>query len=82
MNQTRLGSLLESLINVILGLAISIAAQLLVFPMFGVFIPFSSNLAIAGIFTVISITRSYLIRRYFNARLHNISLRLAQQLKK
>lgn len=70
MNQTRLGSFIESCMNVAIGYGIALASQLLVFPWFGINIPLSSNLAIGGIFTVISIARSYIIRRWFNARLH------------
>ena len=70
MNQTRLGSFIESCMNVAIGYGIALASQLLVFPWFGIHIPLSSNLAIGGIFTVISIARSYIIRRWFNARLH------------
>lgn len=64
--QSRLGSFLESLANVVLGYGVAIGAQLLVFPLFGVVIPLSSNLAIGIIFTLVSLARSYLLRRLFN----------------
>jgi hypothetical protein len=66
-SQPRKHSLLESVVNILVGLVINIFAQALVFPMFGVYVPFSSNLKIAGVFTVISIARSYGLRRIFNA---------------
>lgn len=64
--QSRLGSFLESLANVVLGYGIAVGAQILIFPLFGVVIPLSSNLAIGIIFTLVSLVRSYLLRRLFN----------------
>lgn len=64
--QTRLGSFTESCLNVAIGYGVALASQLLVFPLFGIHIQFSSNIAIGAIFTLISIARSYIIRRVFN----------------
>jgi hypothetical protein len=67
--QTRWQSFLESCINVAIGYGVAVAAQMLVFPLFSIHIPLGSNLAIGAIFTVVSIARSYVVRRLFN-RLH------------
>lgn len=67
--QTRRQSFLESCINVAIGYVVALLSQVLVFPMFEIHIPLTSNLAIGAIFTVISIARSYLVRRAFN-RIH------------
>ena len=64
--QTRLGSLLESLANVVLGYGVALGAQLLVFPLFGIHIPLASNIALGIIFTLVSLVRSYALRRLFN----------------
>ena len=66
--QTRLGSLMESVINVAVGYLVAIASQLAIFPMFGVDVPFSANLQIGAWFTAVSIVRSYAVRRLFNRR--------------
>lgn len=66
-SQPKKFSFLESCVNVAVGLVINVTAQAIVFPWFGIRIPFASNLGIAGIFTVISIARSYGLRRAFNA---------------
>lgn len=66
MNQSRLHSALESLANVAVGYGVALASQLAVFPLFGIHVPFSSNLAIGAWFTVISLVRSYVLRRWFN----------------
>jgi len=67
MKQTRKASLVESLLNVAIGYGVALASQLIVFPWFGINIPLSSNVAIGLIFTVISIGRSFAIRRLFEA---------------
>lgn len=65
--QTKTGSLLESLTNILIGYGVALASQLAIFPLFGVHLPFSANLWIGAWFTVISLVRSYIIRRWFNA---------------
>lgn len=64
--QTRFASFIESCLNVLIGFGVALLSQLLVFPLFGIHIPLSQNLAIGLIFTVISIIRSYWVRRLFN----------------
>lgn len=65
-SQPKHHSFIESIVNVAVGLGINIIAQHLVFPLFGIYISWGQNLQIAGIFTVISIIRSYCLRRGFN----------------
>ncbi len=69
--QTRIQSFIESFINVAIGFGVTLISQILVFPLFGINIPMESNLLIGAIFTVISIARSYLVRRVFN-RIHGV----------
>ena len=64
--QSRLQSLIEALANVLLGYGVALGAQLLIFPLFGIEIPLSSNIAIGVIFTLVSLVRSYALRRLFN----------------
>ena len=68
--QTRLQSFIESIINVTIGYGVALISQILVFPFFGIHISMESNLLIGAIFTVISIVRSYVVRRIFN-RMHS-----------
>lgn len=77
MNQTRVGSLIETLFNVAIGLAVSIVANALVFPRFDFHPSVTQNISISVIYTVISIVRSYIVRRWFNARLHAAAQRLS-----
>lgn len=64
--QSRTQSAIESCLNVIIGYAVALASQLAIFPMFGIHIPLSDNIAIGAWFTVVSIIRSYAVRRMFN----------------
>ena len=68
LGQTKLQSLIESITNILIGYFVAIASQLAVFPLFGINIPLSDNLLIGVWFTVISLIRSYAVRRYFNWR--------------
>ena len=78
MNQTRVGSLIEALMNVVIGLAVSTVANALVFPRFGFHPSMGQNVAISLIYTAISIARQYVLRRWFNARLHAAAQRIAR----
>lgn len=60
-------SFAESCLNVAIGYAVAILSQLAIFPLFGIHIALSDNLLIGAFFTVISIGRSYAVRRYFEA---------------
>jgi hypothetical protein len=64
--QTRAQSMIESCANVAIGYVVALAAQLAVFPLFGIRTTMLDNLLIGAIFTAISIARSYAVRRLFN----------------
>jgi membrane protein CcdC involved in cytochrome C biogenesis len=67
MKQSRLMSLVESLANVLVGYGVAVATQMVVFPLFGLAVTVFENLLIGLIFTVVSIVRSYALRRGFEA---------------
>ncbi len=60
-------SLVEAITNVVVGYGIAVATQLVVFPWFGLAARLSDAVAIGGIFTVVSIARSFALRRLFEA---------------
>lgn len=64
--QTRFQSLLESVLNVLIGFGVAFAAQLLIFPLLGIPVSLNQNLLIGAFFTAVSIARSYCVRRIFN----------------
>lgn len=73
MSQTRLGSLVETILNVAVGFVVSFGITDLVMPLYGHDVSASDNLEITTIFTVASILRSYTTRRAFNAWLRRAS---------
>ena len=64
--QSKKFSLIESMVNVIIGYLVALASQLLVLPMFNINVSLQTNIKIGLWFTVISIIRSYILRRIFN----------------
>jgi hypothetical protein len=66
MKQSKIQSLFESFITVGSGLIVAIMIQLLIFPVYDIEITLFENVQLATIFTISSIIRIYIIRRYFN----------------
>jgi len=60
-------SFVESIANVAVGYGVAVTTQVLVFPLFELQANLGDNLLIGAVFTVVSIGRSYLLRRLFEA---------------
>jgi len=78
MKQTRRSSLIESLLNIAIGLVVGFCSQLVVFPFLGMDVAITTNMQISLYFTMISLARSYVIRRWFNERLHRTATALSE----
>jgi len=65
------------LMNVAIGFGINYIANLLIFPLFDMHISLIDNLWMGMIYTIISIVRSYVIRRWFNAKIHKAAMKLS-----
>ena len=65
MTQSRTMSAIESATNVLVGYGVAVGAQVVVFPLFGVSASLRANLGIGAIFTIVSLIRSYALRRCF-----------------
>jgi hypothetical protein len=64
--QSRKMSFIESIANVTIGYAVAVGAQYAIFPLFDVYIPLEQHLLMGALFTVVSVVRSYYVRRLFN----------------
>ena len=64
--QSRWMSLVESVTNIVVGYCLAVLTQVLVFPLFGLSVSLSENLGIGAVFTVVSLVRSFVLRRIFN----------------
>lgn len=68
MSQSRIMSAIKAAANVAVGFGIAMLTQALVFPIFGFVATAGQHFAIASIFTVVSLVRSYALRRAFEAQ--------------
>jgi len=63
--QSRAMSLVEAVTNVVVGYSVAVATQMIVFPWFGLRATLGQNLGIGLTFSVVSVVRSYVLRRAF-----------------
>lgn len=67
MAQTKLGSITEAWANIAAGFTINFIANMLILPLFGfTTLTLRTNFIIGLLYTVISLVRSYVLRRWFN----------------
>lgn len=66
--QTKKQSLTESITNTFVGFGISLLSIFLIFPIFGIESTPIKNIGITLYFTLISIARGYVLRRFFNSK--------------
>lgn len=65
--QTKKKSLIEAVSNTIIGLGISFLIQLIIYPVLNIPVSIGQNIIITAVFFIVSIIRSYLVRRLFNS---------------
>lgn len=84
MNQTRIESFVEAMFNVVIGFSINYVANLVLIPIFvpGGHLSLAANWWMGCVYTLISVARSYTIRRWFNAGLHRAAAAVAFTLVK
>ncbi len=68
-SQKRIQSLIESLMNTLIGFGISLGVQIVLFSQMDILINFNEHIFITLVFTVTSILRGYIVRRFFNKQL-------------
>lgn len=67
MGQARVDSFIEAVINTVVGFVINMGANWIILPLFfHTPITFWHNFEMGVIFTIISVVRSYVLRRFFN----------------
>lgn len=71
MSQSKIESLIESLLNIFVGYGVALIAQIVIFPLFNIYVSHYKHAAIGGLFTIVSLVRSYTIRRLFNNGIYN-----------
>ena len=78
MRQTKLGSFYEACINVAIGFVINYCANLVILPLFGFHVGLADNFYIGLLYTVVSVIRSYVVRRWFDRKIHEAAQRMAK----
>ena len=66
--QTKKQSIIESLINLLVGYGLSLISLFIILPLLGIQSSSGKNILITLYFTVLSFFRSYLLRRFFNGK--------------
>lgn len=77
--QTKFESFKEALFNVAVGIGVALPAQSAYFHFAGIETNLSQNLGMAAWMTLISITRTYLVRRYSDNKKFNNNQKKATQ---
>lgn len=67
--QSRLSSLIEATINTLIGLLVSFVAWPVAAWLTGITYSTGQHVGVVAFFTVISVVRSYVVRRWFNHRI-------------
>jgi hypothetical protein len=68
MSQTIKGSIAEAWANIAVGFAVNFTANMVILPFFGfTALTLGANFEIGMLYTVISLVRSYVLRRWFNS---------------
>jgi hypothetical protein len=66
-SQSRVMSFVEAVTNVVVGYGVAVVTQILIFPVFGLHTTLSQNLKIGALFIIVSLCRSFALRRLFEA---------------
>ncbi len=64
--QTRKHSLIETLSQVTSGYLVSLALQIIIFPLYNIHVSFQQNIQIGIWFTLAAIIKGYFVRRLWN----------------
>ncbi len=65
MKQSVTMSMVEAITNVLVGFCVAVLTQMGVFLLFGLQITLAQHLRLGGVFTIVSLVRSFLLRRLF-----------------
>ena len=66
--QSKRDSLMEAVTNTTVGFFVSLLTWAALAPIMGIPLVWSQNFIITAVFTVVSVIRSYILRRAFNGR--------------
>jgi hypothetical protein len=76
--QTPRSAIIEAWINILTGFSVNYVANWVLLPLVGAHFSAGENFWLGWIYTAVSIVRQYVIRRWFNKRLHRAAVALAK----
>jgi hypothetical protein len=79
-DQTRLTSLIEVVLNTAIGFFVSMAIWPYVGSLYDIDYTVGRHVGITVIFTITSIARGYIVRRFFARNLHSAAVRIAKKI--
>ena len=77
--QSRRQAIVEAWVNIAIGFTLNFAMNMALLPLVGASISAADNFALGWVFTAASVVRQYALRRWFNARIHAFSKRVAER---
>lgn len=64
--QSKLGSMIESVTNTGVGYVMGVTINMFLFPLFGWDVSVGQSMTVGAVYILISLVRSYILRRIFN----------------
>lgn len=67
-SQSRMSSLYEAVVNTLIGFVVAMASTAIIMPMYGIYPSFNMNFQLTAWFTLVSVIRSYFVRRMWETQ--------------
>ena len=80
--QSKLDSFIEAWLNVIIGFGVSVLANLVIFPLVGIGASTTQIITVGIFMTLVSVARSYFVRRFANKYLAQIRAKMVEFFRK
>ena len=82
MSQSKLDSFIEAWLNVLIGFGISVLANFVIFPLVGIGASTTQIITVGIFMTLVSVARSYFVRRFANKYLTQIRAKMVEFFRK
>ena len=80
--QSKLDSFIEAWLNVLIGFGISVLANFVIFPLVGIGASTTQIITVGIFMTLVSVARSYLVRRFANKYLSQVRAKMVEFFRK
>ena len=80
--QSKLDSFIEAWLNVLIGFGVSVLANFVIFPLVGIGASTTQIITVGIFMTLVSVARSYLVRRWANKYLSQVRAKMVEFFRK